>query len=256
MTELEDRIREFDFNYYLSYACCRECDTNNHYRNCENSGICRNKIISNFSIKKIIDSSSLFKDMIDKIYLRNVKSDVSFFEYALDRLFANFSKKRDLNEIFIANIGKRYYGEEILDIKIFSIDIIDILSIINNLNNTELINFVLENEYGYLLNELKNCYYTEDIIDINKVKISNPVYYNSLDSNIVYGYKDYKNFISIIDKNYRIIDGYHRFAAASQIRNDKEILVIVADKEFRDLKLWDRHEKQVDFKNDDNEIKW
>ncbi len=93
--------------------------------------------------------------------------------------------------------------------------------------DNEKILLVLECEYGYILNQLKNITnFTIENIDKNDLQIGNLDHYKKLESDIVEKYKEYEYPRGICIKNdggYKLIDGYHRVAAC----NSDKITMIV-----------------------------
>lgn len=122
-----------------------------------------------------------------------------------------------------------YYGEEI-DGVFFLMEekvIADFNKLITLKNDIDKIKYVLELEYGYVIESIDDCRNVA-VIDCDPKLIVAPQqeYYHRLKNDVVESYKDYKIPCSVCKKNgdkYLIIDGYHRVAA----NKDKESIEII-----------------------------
>ena len=89
---------------------------------------------------------------------------------------------------------------------------------------------VLEKEYGYVLASLAPIKYYQLInVDPRQIVMGSERHYLKLDPKIIESYKDYPYargvcIANTYDGTYRLIDGYHRMAAAK----DKRIIQIIA----------------------------
>lgn len=204
------------------YDLPMDIDYDMNYDGCDCDSICRCGTIENIEFKpynniKYWDSIKRdFKDPID---------------YYIDRLYSIY-KIWDPN-LYEAVIDDGYYGEEISKVIFENADKIleqfSKLDIYNeDYNFSDNIRMLLELEYGYLLDELKDVEF--EVIELNKsnIEFSAKHHYQKLDKNVVDYYKDYPFYRGIVKRidnssKYRVIDGYHRLAAT----NDKDVFEVL-----------------------------
>lgn len=231
---IESKIKKYNFQYIIDYDYDEIYDCENY--GCIDDDICRCSKIINFKIKNVIpnEMASFF---MDKFYTKNKKTsqyyfqaDEKIFEYALDRLWSHYIKKYCVDSIFETDIKHSYYGEEVFSITLNNTNMIKTFNEITYLNNDELIEKILTVEYGYLLERLEGCHYEPASVGLDSIHISNTKYYDKkLDEGLVEEYNDYPSFVALIDEDNRIIDGYHRIAAAKN-QGKTDVLVLKAIK--------------------------
>ena len=132
-------------------------------------------------------------------------------------------------ECYEIEVCPGYYGEEIDGVFFENekkvIDEFD--KLIKLKSDADKIKYVLELEYGYVIESIENCHNVSVIsCDPKLVVASQQEYYHRLEKNVVESYKDYKIPCAIYKKNgdrYLIIDGYHRVAA----NKEKECIEII-----------------------------
>lgn len=165
-----------------------------------------------------------------------------YLSYILDKLDGDeidkycFDRILRLNKIYDTRLWgisttSGYYGEEIEganfsdEEKMFS----EILKIQRLKSLKSKIEFILNTEYGYILDCLKGCKYKIQTIKKSDVQLNNKNYYNKIDKD---AYPSDWNeeglpigiYTGTSSGGYRIIDGYHRFVA----NKNSEIRAIVA----------------------------
>ncbi len=139
--------------------------------------------------------------------------------YSIDRLIriANMYEK----DSYEVNISKGYYGEELDSITCFCTPVADIMAAVVMPIN-KLIPFLLEKEYGYLLEDLKDKVWEIKEIPVENIVIGNNDHYIKLDEDTLNSYKnnplwdDFKipHCVCVQKKDrIRLIDGYHRLAS-------------------------------------------
>lgn len=170
-------------------------------------------------------------------------------EYCLDRIL-RIEKLYD-NDSFEVNTCRGYYGDEIESVHI----VFDIKESIKNklieisaLSDIDKIKKILEYEYGYLLDSIKDASSVEiKEVAFDSIKIGNESYHSKIKDFEMY--KSYEGPIAIcssVNDNilrkhpslvsfnkkliesqdyYRIIDGYHRYSAAKL--NKKDVVKII-----------------------------
>jgi len=119
------------------------------------------------------------------------------------------------------HVNGGYYGEEIGEILLeetVSSSLKEKLTNISSKSDVDKIKLLLEYEYGYLLNVLKNTTKLE-ILSLTKdeIKTPNEFYYKKLSQINSEIYSNYKLPFAVIRQNnlgdYLIVDGYHRLAS-------------------------------------------
>jgi hypothetical protein len=224
---LQEKLAEHDFRYCVDYDY--DEDFSNH-QECEEERICRCSTIENLRIEDL--SISSVEEELLKIYnweYKNINKQ-PIFVYALERYLRIIVKKYGADEIFQAHVYNGYYGEEVKNVNIENTTIIAGLAHLPTLNSDKLIEFVLIEEYGYLLPKLQGSVYTIETVLLKDIVIPNDSYVRKLDKDIIESYKNYDGIVAILDGNNHVIDGYHRIIAAQQDEK-KKVKVIVARKE-------------------------
>ncbi len=198
-----------------SYQGVIDYDYENDREGCDCPDYCRcgrivNTKTSNFNINNLINTITDFGKTPDEI-----------LTYCVDRVVR--SKKLENDDFEVATCGG-YYGEEIDGVYLdntVSQKLYDSLKKLENLSDIEMIKYVLEIEYGYLLEELKNTQ-TVKIKDISINDISfQEDYRKKVD--ISENYYDEKFtlprgiFLPKDNNKFRLIDGYHRVVKAKSL---------------------------------------
>jgi len=156
-------------------------------------------------------------------------SDSIIDTYCIDRiLVANHIWSEDLWDI---DISDGYYGQEMdgvyLDQSLAAKCEEQIEHIRKLKENMDKIEFVLNLEYGYILEEAKNRKWSIVNIPFEKLDFGKD-HYRKLDKNIVLKYKDYslpKGICLIKGDRYRLIDGYHRCSASEKDNINIDVIV-------------------------------
>lgn len=132
-------------------------------------------------------------------------------------------------EYYEVEVCAGYYGEEINGVYFENEDkvISEFNKVLELKNDIDKIKYVLQLEYGYTIESIKDSNYA-NIIDCDTKLIVFPQkeYYRKLESDVIDSYKDYSAPCAICKKQgdkYLIIDGYHRVAA----NQDKENITII-----------------------------
>ena len=192
---------------------------------CRDEGICRCSRIINIKIEEI--NTGL---IIDKIIPKKYQN--SILGYCAERIL-RLCGISDINNWEVDIIGG-YYGEEIGGIylvnQVYNIISTHLDSLMTQ-SDKQRMEYVLELEYGYTLPILVKKTWVICRVPRDNLRIGQEQYYDKkLSPNIVKEYADYQFPIAICikidDYCYRIIDGYHRFAASKQ---SKKVTIIVAE---------------------------
>lgn len=188
---------------------------------CPEYDYCRCYQITNVNLK--VNVEILINELYNNYFDDNLENE-DLIKYCIGRLVSLHKIYDEIN--FEYDIEQGYYGEEFGGIKLINEKFInDLLTLSGSFYETkEYIEFVLNKEYGYLLEILKDKKYkikTIDILEIephdfNKHKSSECTWINNLP-------------IGIYIKNgskYRCIDGHHRLNKAYELDQNKLKVVL------------------------------
>jgi hypothetical protein len=218
-----------DFKYSVSYNydTVYSCEESG----CNLEGICRcgcvvNTYLSNVDISAL--TSNIYSEIFDNSIstkrhntinsLWGITTDID--KYTIDRILRiNKVWKPEFWEI---NVGGGYYGQEVSDV-VLTEDVVQKLNTqlkkafdIDNL--TKRIEYLLELENGFILDDLKNKSYQISVIDIKDIIFSNPEHKRKIliEELEHYSDKNYKGIRGIVKKDshnkWKLIDGYHRLS--------------------------------------------
>lgn len=212
-------INKYDYGYNIV-----KLDYDSYYYDRNKSKITNGKIT-------YIDCLNLYEKISGKLKIKNIN------DYCLDRFIAKSFNKDVVH--FVIRDG--YYGDEAQ----YSIndsfgdslnEFIVKLNSNNGENDSSLIEEILILEYGYILPEIKNKSWRFANIDLDYINPAAGM--KHVNKVIIDDYKDKVidnkyNLTCVCQKNnindYRLIDGYHRFAATSQL-NLSKIDAIICNK--------------------------
>lgn len=217
-----------DFKYSVSYNYDTEysCEESG----CIEEGICRCGYITNTYLYNV-DISALTSNIYSEIFDNSISTKrhntinslwgitTEIDKYTIDRILRiNKVWKAEFWEI---NVGGGYYGQEVSDVVLTE-------NIVQKLNTqlekafeidslTERIEYLLELENEFILDDIKDKNYTISVIDIDDIIFSNTdhkrrVLIEELDH---YSDKNYKGIRGIVKKDgkkFKLIDGYHRLS--------------------------------------------
>ena len=160
---------------------------------------------------------------------KNAKnSNDTFMFYCVERLLRIYKIWEPDNWEF--DVSRGYYGQEIDRIRLCSFGDIkaDILKLLS-LKPNDRIKFVLEKEYGYVLDAVDRLDFEEIEISVSDIIVSNEEYRKKVEVGL-YDLSQPNLLIGIsltkfgTDDKYKIIDGYHRFV---DLTKNKEIVNII-----------------------------
>ena len=187
---------------------------------------CRCTTIKNAWIENIN-----INEVMSAILIRNFKSKnlTEIDLYCFDRICrVNHIWDKEYYEI---EVCPGYYGEEIGGV-FFENEkkvVMELNKLLTLNSDIDKIKYILELEYGYIIDSVKSCH-NVSVIDCDPKLVIAPQqeYYHRLEKNVIESYKDYNIPCAVCKKNgdrYLIIDGYHR-VAANKNRENIEIIVI------------------------------
>ena len=144
--------------------------------------------------------------------------------YCIERLLV--SQRIYDHDFWYIGVSGGYYGEEVDSITLESVtEINKKLKQLESLKTTtERIRMVLTEEYGYLLNSIKDLEFETREVNRYDIKIPNDSYHGKIGNKSYEMYNDYQSiyiyqgFMGVVreddDGNLILVDGYHRYAAS------------------------------------------
>lgn len=217
-----------DFKYSVSYNydTVYSCEESG----CNEEGICRCGYITNTYLAKV-DVSGVSATIYSEIFDNSISTkrhnainslwgiSEEIEKYTIDRILRiNKIWKPEFWEI---NVTGGYYGQEVDDV-VLTEDIIEKLNTqlkkafeIDNL--THRIEYLLELENGFILDELKDKNYNVSVIDIDDIIFSNKghksrILIEDIDHYSDRNYYGIRGIVKKDGKKFRVIDGYHRLS--------------------------------------------
>jgi hypothetical protein len=217
---------EYDYDSY--YSCSDS--------GCDDEGICRccqitNAHVYNLDLEKIAkDIYSSVVDISSVSGKREQKLNEIFYggktvdEYCIGRILSHYKLYNESN--WEVEVSGSYYGDEIDGVSMCSSLFSKVESSVSKLMElttlSDKIKFILSLEYGYLLDDLKDCEFELvtiskkdiDLSSSNKNHIDNVIKEKELN-----GLSHYRNItlpkgvVRIVNGKYKIVDGYHRIIA-------------------------------------------
>lgn len=174
-------------------------------------------------ITSVTINSVNYKSILEKILPNSSKKNPVEVDalalYILDRYLHIHLKPED----FEAEWGSDYYGDSVRAVKLSKAKLAELNDFISRLSAakklTKFIREILIDEYGFLLPEIEEIKEWE-LIEVNKseVDITHTEYVRHLDKQRIKWYADNNKIQSCLclyrHGKLRLIDGYHRFAAA------------------------------------------
>lgn len=170
------------------------------------------------------------REVVDKLYSTHYKNDSDINKYCFDRICHTLEVyDKDLYEV---KTGAGYYGEEVYGVYFENEE-----KVLNHYNmilsfdtDLEKIKYCLKREYGYLLDSVKNAssVYIADV-SIDEIMLPQMEYLKKVNRKVIEAYTDINLPIAVCikdDDKFRLIDGYHRFAANS---DRKRVSIVVLE---------------------------
>lgn len=235
-----DSLRN-DFKYMVSYDydTIYSCEESG----CNEEGICRcghitNTYLNNVDISAIVNNiySEIFDNSISTKRhnainsLWGISKDVQ--KYTIDRILR--INKVWKPEFWDINIGGGYYGQQIDEVILIE-DVVQRLNSqlekafeIDNLK--ERIEYLLELENGFLLEDIKDKKYQLSVVDIDDIVFSNTEHQRRVIIEELEHYSDrnYSGIRAVVKKDvnkFKLVDGYHRLSKTE----NKLVKVIVIE---------------------------
>ena len=206
---------EVDYDYQRSECTC------NAY---EDGDYCRCTTIERAWVESIN-----VKLVIKKLYDKYCKNPSDMDEYCFDRICTAF-KIYDKDYYEVESCGG-YYGEEIEGVYFINESkIVDaFLEVLKFETDIEKVKFVLELEYGYLLDKVKSTTVAYIFpVATKTIELPQQEYFVRLDKEVIEDYKNRKLPVAVCLEcggRYKLIDGYHRFVA-NKDRATNQIIIL------------------------------
>lgn len=206
---------EVDYDYERSQCTC------NAY---EDGDYCRCTTIERAWVESIN-----VKLVVNKLYKKYCKEHSEINEYCFDRICSAL-KIWDKDYYEVESCGG-YYGEEIEGVYFENEEkLAEAFSgILGFDSDVEKIKFVLELEYGYLIDKVSKATVAYILpVPTRHITLPQQEYFVKLSREVIEDYKDRKLPIAVCIENggwYKLIDGYHRFVANKDRATNKIIVL-------------------------------
>lgn len=229
-----------DYSHEGNYSCAEH--------GCNDEGICRCYAIESIDIHKIYIPqvtdqifSNLFKvgsnswrrdESLNKI-LFNIDSAYldAFYKYCIDRILV-LNKAYDTN-LWIGERSGGYYGDEVesisMDHFLFKKIEEDLDTIFGMAEISDMVQFLLEKEYGHVLDKLKDKEYSVEAVDRSQIVFPQDNHQSRVSQEDLSYVDSYRSSdiagicLKELDR-YRVIDGYHRLTHLT--KKQPKILII------------------------------
>jgi len=205
------KLTSIDFHYtscleydYDTTACTGECDN-----------YCRCSKIINAEVTEV-NCTEIAQEIIEEIEKHNKIKLNEIDKYAVERLCISHHLWDGDN--FYVSTDPGYYGEEIGGIFLEGTTKLeeDLKTVLDLPTLKQKVEFLLNIEYGYILDELEDCSYFFKTIGKSSISIGNDSYRKKVDHTL---YEDYEGVFGIVlEKNhtFRLIDGFHRVLSTKE----------------------------------------
>jgi len=164
--------------------------------------------------------------LVDVITNKNKFTD-ELFVYCVDRIVRSLHVYETTR--WSLDYGSYYYGDQVFGAEFDSAEAIDEAVLACWLSD-DWVTYILEAEYGYLLDDAQNCIW--EVVEVPKRDVHrNPEHYRKV-AHTDY-YECYPYYVGVaLEKNGRLelIDGYHRLTSMKGKGKDKKLKVIVGRK--------------------------
>lgn len=218
-----------DFKYSSSVGYnyshdCSGCECGDGYCRCSRIVDIRIIKVSLHHLVNEISSSFISSRIPIEDYETKSEFNEEFFSYCIWRL-AVIHKMWEEHNWYVSTCGG-YYGEEIDGVAIENHNFKQDIEELAALSPQERIKFVLHEEYGFILDSLKDKKFEEIKVKKSDLVVGNDTYHKKVNRG-TYSKESYDLPIGIYLKDgekYRLIDGYHRYIDLA----DEEVSIIAA----------------------------
>lgn len=199
--------------FKIKYENYRSCQ---HGSDCCDNDYCRCGIIENAEVTEVGDITGCFE------------TSNEFSKYCVDRLLV--ARKIWDSDKWEVRVQWGYYGQEIDGVYLKNAEAIENeVNKLLGLSDADKLKYVLNLEYGYILDVLENKAFEICEVDKSSIIFGQEGHYKKCDKDIVEKYRDYELPRGICVKDgtkYRVIDGYHRISAC---QDEKVKIIVVKD---------------------------
>jgi len=221
LSECLDMDYRYEVDYEASYE--RDCDANG----CDREGICRCDVIVDTEVRDhryAHENSRLILKRLDSSIPLD-KVDYSTLERVLSILLKD--------SLWHVKVVGGYYGDEVdgVFLQCDKDKIIEAVEKVSNLKDLrEVVMFLIELEYGYILESLKeyeNVYFAS--VPVKDIVFPNSDYSGRVKGLMSFDYSDHEGSFGVVRESgdkFAIVDGYHRIVWAKS-NNVKKVNVFV-----------------------------
>lgn len=200
------KFNNYDLRYYVNVDY-REYHACQHGSDCCYNDYCRCGRIENAAVNSFWYSWEVVQQYFKEF-------DV-LTQYCIERLIANAGWYNSDN--YDITIYGGYYGQEIGSVLFTgSLSLDNKIEEMLLLSDKQKVEYILEEEYGYILDSLLGMNYSVEQISKSDIFIGNENYSRKLDKVRLSMYTEYSLPLGIARRDgekYRLVDGYHRVAA-------------------------------------------
>lgn len=194
-----------DYDYNTYYAC-------HGGSSCCDNDYCRCGVIEDARVTNIVAADKFVETHWNK------NSDIE--KYCIERILTN-CRWYDSEYFEVQSCGG-YYGEEIGGVYFNNANVCNLLigDLLSLETDAQKVEFVLNLEYGHILDAVKDLDWSIEHISKDKIVFGQKDHYHKLDETVVKGYADYsfpRGICRKLDTHYRVVDGYHRLKAGGEV---------------------------------------
>jgi len=215
-----------DFRWVAEYEydTIRPCDSSSEGCTCDGYNRCaeiRNAHVTDVSISSCVET------------FMNGYSD-SMLEYCIDRILR--IRKIYNPDNWEVDVCGGYYGEEICGVSLDSLvfdKVIDDINVLIQSSTTEQVEYILEMEYGYVLDRIKGLRWEIIDVPVSELAVPNTHYLGkvSQDEEIYSdGSKIPIGIYTLESGKYVLVDGYHRYIEYVKKRNGSHAKIVAGRK--------------------------
>lgn len=229
-------LKGMDFAYSdgFDYEPNRET-ASDHYERCAND-FCRCSTLSpeitSFDYKgiakQIIEKFDIVEDRTSN-RIENICKDLTKDDFYCDVVGGYYGE--ELESIILDNSRILKKLEEVIDIQKTRKTKLELLNKESNITyiDSEIIKDILIKEYGYLLDDLKDAYFSVIEVDTSDIVLPNREYAEKVRNSDLSGYKNHRGICGVVrfdGSKYKVIDGYHRVTV--NMKKDKIKVILYA----------------------------
>lgn len=171
--------------------------------------------------------------IVKELFTGTKENSNEFLKYCFHRLLSHSGANSQKNWFTVTDYG--YYGEELRGFRLNGETCNDLVKrsakLIKLRSNLSRILFVLEYEYGFLLEDFKKVKKCEIVqAGFDEIIMPKSNYNRRLNREIIDRYLEYSLPVCVcmpVETKYRLIDGYHRLAAQKEKQQEKFKIIVL-----------------------------